>query len=159
MMKSKKTIRTVIIIVVVVLLWGISVYAASTYGTQSDPLVTLSYLTDKLTPDLMTTVNSNISSAVSGVESAVSSGGMTTNYELVSVPNGKTLTGNTGCEVLLRSGTMNASTDGFVDSTGGDNLANGAALTQNHLYMMTGANSVTATSEATVLVRGSYTIG
>lgn len=73
------------------------------------------------------------------------------------------MTGDIGCEVMLRIGTavcVTPSAPGLIDETTAGTLNNGGALVQNHLYMMTIENrAVRATAATTkLLVRGSYTI-
>ena len=76
---------------------------------------------------------------------------------------GQTLTGGVGCEVMLRVGSavcVSPSDPGLVDETTASTLANGGALAQNHLYMMTiEGRGVRATAGTVkVLARGSYTV-
>ena len=73
------------------------------------------------------------------------------------------LTGDIGCEVMLRVGTavcVSPSSPGLIDETAATALNNGSALVQNHLYMMTiEGRGVRATAGTTkLLVRGSYTV-
>ena len=82
---------------------------------------------------------------------------------LVTLSSGQTLTGDIGCEVMLRVGTATCvapSAPGLIDESAGSTLSNGGSLVQNHLYMMTvegrGVKATAATTK--LLVRGSYTI-
>ena len=82
---------------------------------------------------------------------------------MVTLSNGQTLTGQIGCEVMLRVGSavcVSSSAPGLIDETAASTLNNGGGLVQNHLYMMTIENrGVKATAATTkLLVRGSYTI-
>ena len=82
---------------------------------------------------------------------------------LVTLNEGQTLTGGVGCEVMLRVGSavcVSPSDPGLVDETTASTLANGGALAQNHLYMMTiEGRGVRATAGTVkVLARGSYTV-
>ena len=129
--------------------FGVGVYAASNYGTSSDPLVTKSYLDSVLMPEIRKEI------------SATSTGD---DYAVITLSNGQKLTCQPGCEIMLRIGTANASgadSPALVDSTSGSTIESGAALTKNHLYMATiSGNGITATaSTVKVLVKGSYTIG
>ena len=61
--------------------------------------------------------------------------------------------------LALREGLSMANTPGLVDSTDGSTLASGGALQPNHLYLITAdGRGLKATADATVMVRGSYTI-
>ena len=64
---------------------------------------------------------------------------------------------------MLRIGSASCvapSDPGLVDETTGSTLANGGALVQNHLYMMTidGRGVRAAGGTVKVLARGSYTV-
>ena len=134
--------------------------AAGGAGSQSDPLVTLSYLTETFTGQVMDKVdrliaerNSRLTAELGGSASSV--------YAAVTLNAGQTLPGEGGCEVLLRSGAAvcaAAPSPGLVDTTTGGTLGGGAALEQNHLYLMTGSRGVTSAAGASLLVRGSYTV-
>jgi len=80
----------------------------------------------------------------------------------VDVKKGQTMTMEIGCELMLRvgGGTVKASSGvGLIDMTDGNTLENGQALVTNHLYLVTlDGRGFTATSDARLLVRGSYTI-
>lgn len=59
---------------------------------------------------------------------------------MVTLTSGQVLTGDIGCEVMLRVGTavcVSPSSPGLIDETAATALNNGSALVQNHLYMMT----------------------
>ena len=156
MKKNKKLTVILAVILAVAVIAGVSVYAASVYGTSSDPLITLSYLNDTLTPKLMEQFKTELNSAVEELNTG-------SNYSVVTLSKGQVLTGGVGCEVMLRVGTATCSaTDspGLVDTTGGTTLDNGGSLVKNHLYMVTiagGGVKATATT-VKVLVRGTYSI-
>ena len=157
---------------------------AADVGSQGDPLVTLSYLNDtflgqvldkvdaKLT-DRNKTLQQELEQEISeterellgqaGVSGSAGAGGTAAVYTAVELADGQTLYGAAGCEVMLRSGSASCvspgSTPGLVDTTSGGSINNGAALTKDHLYMMTADRAVKASGAATLLVRGSCTIG
>ena len=151
-------------------------FAAGQQGSQSDPLVTLSYLTQKATPSILSQVDSKLtareaelkkqlSAVVEGYVQEVedklaASGGAS--YQVVNLSAGQTITGGAACEFLLRSGTATCVSDtspGLVDMTAGTTLAGGGALTANHLYLATiEGRGVKASTAVTLLVRGTYSI-
>ena len=157
--------------VVVLLLVGFGTVFAG-QGGEDDPLITLSYLNNKLTPSLMQQVESKLEAK--GAELAESlqaqidqglDGGSSSSsgtYQVVSLAAGKTLKGKAGTEILLRSGTgvcVSTASPGLVDTTAGTLLENGGTLSANHLYMMTAdGKGVKASNAVTLLVRGGYTI-
>ena len=149
-------------------------------GSQSDPLITLSYLTQTATPSILSQVDEQtqtyhdqlvdeltrlvqdysgkMDTALQGIDAK-----KTSSYHVVSLKKGQTLRMEVGCEVMLRIGTAQcvaSATPGLIDTTTGTELNNGGDLTVNHLYMATIADrAVTATANTVkVLVRGGYTI-
>ena len=61
MKKSKKLTITLIVLVCVAIAAGITIYAASNAGSQSDPLVALSYLNEDAKDSFMESANASIS--------------------------------------------------------------------------------------------------
>jgi len=138
-------------------------------GSSDDPLVTLSYLNDVFLKDVMGKVDQEIDQRnqaivkemggqVTGVD-----GGSVSTFTVVTLTNGQVLTGDIGCEVMLRVGSavcVAPSAPGLINETSGTTLNNGGALVANNLYMMTiegrGVQATAATTK--VLVRGTYTI-
>ena len=130
-------------IVTVAVLAATGVAAAGSIGSADDPLVTYSYVNDTLKKEVLSEAN----------------GG----FVLVTMKKGETLKGSVGTEVMLRVGTATctaSSAPGLIDTTSAGSIDNGAALSKNHLYMMTieerGVKATAATVK--VLVRGTYTV-
>ena len=162
----------------------VSVMAAGTVGSESDPLVTLSYLNDTFKADLLKALDEKIAARdkelsdklsaqvkadteklaqTTGVSVGAGSAGSGDTFSVVTLSKGQTLTGEIGCEVMLRVGTATCvagSSPGLIDETTAGTLNSGKALTQNHLYMMTIADRGVKASADTVklLVRGGYTV-
>ena len=163
---------------------GVAV-AAGQQGSQSDPLVTLSYLRQQALPQVLEDVDEKVAARQSELEDKLSavadgyaaeveaalsgsagtgSGSQTGGavYQVVELPAGQTLTGSAACELLLRSGTATCVSDsspGLVDMTDGATLANGGALKANHLYLATiEGRGVRASTAVTIMVRGEYTV-
>lgn len=80
----------------------------------------------------------------------------------VVVPKGKTVMLSMGSEVMLRLGAATVVADGapgLIDLTTGGSLDKGKALERSHLYVSTvEARGFKVTEEATVFVRGPYTV-
>lgn len=132
---------------------------AAEAGSAQDPLVTLSYLNETFMNTIMARVDEKI--AARGGQASGTSASAT--FTVVTLSNGQTLTGDIGCEVILRVGSavcVTPSAPGLIDETTAGTLNNGGALVQNHLYMMTIENrAVRATAATTkLLVRGAYSI-
>ena len=84
-------------------------------------------------------------------------------WQVIKVESGKTMMLPLGAEVVLRIGSgscYSTGSVGLINLSNGETLANGGALAANNLYLVTieGCRGVKATSEMTVLVKGSYTI-
>lgn len=129
-------------------------------GSATDPLITLSYLNETFMGQIMDRVDQKIAQRNSGL--GQSGAGM--EFSVVTLSKGQVLTGDIGCEVMLRVGSATcvaASTPGLVDETSGSTLSGGGGLAANHLYMMTVENRGVKAGADTVklLVRGTYTIG
>ena len=144
--------------------------AAAGAGTADDPLVTLSYLNEtflaavqKRIDEAVSSRNASLTAYIDGKLGSGGSTGTASSFAVVTIPAGKTLVGDIGCEVMLRVGgaaCVSPSTPGLIDETTGGTLENGKALVKNHLYMMTieGRGVKAGSSAVKVLVRGGYTI-
>lgn len=140
-------------------------------GSQSDPLVTLSYLTQTVQPDILRQVeeraNTRQADLMTQFEHRLDqlqggTGGSAT-YTLVTLSSGDRLELEVGCELMLRVGSaaVNSATEpALIDMTTGGTLANAGSLVQNHLYMATIPDRTVTASAGTVklLVRGGYSI-
>lgn len=157
-------IMVLCLVLAVALIAGTSLVVAS-YGSESDPLVTLSYLEDVFGVNLLKKVETLIGQREEAlknkIESALGSGGSAT-YAVVSLESGQVLKGEVGTEIMLRIGSAVCSADGspgLIDTTDGSSIDNGSALKTNHLYMVTiEGRGVKATNSVKVIVRGDYTI-
>lgn len=155
---------------------GITAFAA---GGSGDPLVSRGYLekvfapsvyekVDKAVKDNEAALKAELNKAIEEWDkklqtSTPSQGGDSASFKVVTLSKGQTLTGQVGCEVMLRIGTAVCVADsapGLIDTTGGTTLNNGTALQANHLYMVTiETRGVKATADVVkVLARGSYTV-
>ena len=147
-----------------------TVSVATEAGTNQDPLVTLSYLNELFMGELLEAVDEKIDQRNSqivqelGGQISGDDGTMSTDaFSVVTLTRDQVLTGDIGCEVMLRIGTASCvtpSNPGLIDETTAETLGNGKALTVNHLYMMTiEGRGVKATADTTkLMVRGTYTI-
>lgn len=143
---------------------SVTISAAAEAGSSSDPLVTLSYLNETFMDSIMERVDEKIAARNAQLGVSTGSGDSTAaTFTVVTLSSGQVLTGGIGCEVMLRVGTATCvapSAPGLIDESAATTLSNGAALVQNHLYMMTvegrGVRATAATTK--LLVRGSYTI-
>lgn len=160
MTKTRKIVLAVTIGVLILALGaGIGAIAASSYGTQDDPLVAKSYLDNTLTPKLQQQFQTQLDNQVQALEQKISSSGGS--FSVVNLSAGQTLSCSGGCEIILRSGNASASgSSGLSDVTDGQALSVGSALAANHLCVAASqGDGVYSSSGAVLLVRGGYTIG
>ena len=164
---NKKKIRTILCVLLAAAgLTAAGALAAGGAGSQSDPLVTLSYLTETFTGQIMDKVDDAIARRTAQLLQELGGGsvsnGTASAYSTVTLTAGQTLSGEAGCEVLLRSGSAacgGTGTASMTDATTGGSLNGGGALEGNHLYLMPESQSVFTAEGAVLLVRGSFIIG
>lgn len=151
-----------------------SLYAAdSRIGTESDPLVTKSYVDAQIAKMSGNSSNTSalekrlsvqeeliatLSEEITNLKASGSS-----SFEIVKVKEGSTIYGKQGSEIIMRSGagTIIASTAGGVqDVTDGTDLAGGTAAPRNNLLLIPreDGRGIIANKEMVLMVRGGYTI-
>lgn len=143
----KKKLIIALVLVFALGLAGAGVWAASSAGTESDPLVAMSYLTDELEPKLQREIDEAIEEALGG---AAASSGSFVGEEL----SAGALRLSVGTELMCLSG--GAYADGeLVDLTAGGVLSAGEALSVNHLYLCAGRDTLLS-GQGEILLRGEY---
>ena len=180
MKKRKKLFISLLVALCVVVLVGTAIIAASSVGTQDDPLVALSYLNEtakgsflkaanesveKRASSLETKLGSKIDELESELDGKTASGGVSESdiFAVVTLSKGQTVTCSVGCELMLRIGTAEANGEDYpalVDTTTATSLASGTAMEVNHMYMVTirGCGVKATDSVTKILIRGDYTI-
>lgn len=169
MKKNRWFLRAVVLVALSLLLNATVTVAGAVAGGSDDPLVTLSYLNDTFLGNILQKVDEKIAARNNqivqqlGGQASGTGSNTAVSFTVVTLSNGQTLTGDIGCEVMLRVGTavcVSPSSPGLIDTSTAGTLNNGGALVQNHLYMMTiegrGVKATAATTK--LLVRGSYSI-
>lgn len=125
------------VLISAILFFGIGMAAASgadtTPGSEADPLVSKSYLDGK------------------------------TSYVPLQLQPGQSLIGGEGTEIILRSGEGTAidnGANGVSDISGSRDLMSGMKVELNHLLLVPRGDGrgIKVSTEAWVLIRGSYTI-
>ena len=162
MKKNRWFLRAVVLVVLSVMLNATVTVAGAVAGGSDDPLVTLSYLNDTFLGEILNKVDEKIAARNSQIVQQLGGtmGSSTSStFTVVTLTSGQVLTGEIGCEVMLRVGAavcVASSSPGLIDETTAGTLNNGGALAQNHLYMMTiegrGVKATAATTK--LLVRG-----
>ena len=149
---KEKTLKIIIAVLAVLLVAGVTAYAATNYGSKDDPLITKSYLDEVMKPQLENEMQTKLEAAAE--ELLRSAPG---EFATVELKSWETLRCAAGCQILPVSGIVTA-VGPFADTTAGAAVAAESALSANHLYMATGDSGVSAAGGATVLVSGSYTV-
>lgn len=178
-MKRRRTARAAACLLLVGTVLTAFVAIAADVGSQGDPLVTLSYLNDTFLGQVLSEVDQKLAQRDQDLtaqferelllreQSGQTAGtgiGTAASFTAVELADGQTLTGEAGCQVLLRAGAAlcvspGRSTPGLVDLTDGGTVNDGGALVQNHLYLMTDSRGVTASGgPVTLLVLGEYVL-
>jgi len=185
-MKPKKNFIYPIIVAVLaglLLLSHLSTTVFAQPGTATDPLVTQRYV-DELIADLQAQINTlqNQINAGGGTGQPTGGGGITAAertaivneilltmgdsqvipFTPVFVPRGSTLIANAGVEFILRSGSANviAGPNGLVDITAGRDIANGQAVSRNHLMLVpaTDGRGLNFLSDSWIMIKGGFVI-
>ena len=175
---KKKIFVGMVVLAAVALISGASILAFATPGSQTDPLITLSYLTDIFKPQIMADVKDTgdemakeFNARITELESKLQANpggsgsggtGPADSFKVVTLTKGQTLTCSVGVEIMLRIGTAEGTgtAPALVNYTTGTTLSAGTALTANNMYLVTiEGNGIKATADSVrVLVRGSYRI-
>ncbi len=173
----KKLIPAVQIAAAACIIAGGTAVFAATVGTESDPLVSKSYVDSKI-EQVLTLINANGTGGGSAADSEaivnevinrinagdVTGGAVAVNsYVPVSVAVGQTIYGGEGTELILRAGKGSAvipGAEGIADITTGGELKNGGAAVKNHLLIVprSDGRGVKVTEAAWFLVKGEYEI-
>ena len=152
---KKRMKKTALILLVCVFALSAAVFASP--GSNEDPLISLSYITDKLLPEIYGYIDSKIASVPAGGSSEAAS------FTVVDVKSGQRVVCGAGCELILRMGkaTVNASASGGLsDVTAGIDLAQGTAMPANHLLIVpvNDGRGITMVTDGKVMIKGTYTI-
>ena len=154
----KKLRSLAVFCIVAVLFGGMVAYAATNYGTESDPLITLSYLNEVLKPQMEQTYTQQTKDSLTELEARLE-GEENGAYTSVELKANQTMTCKEGCEFLVRSGEAYV-TASFLNVTEGKELAANDWLMKHHLYMaVSDSGAVRANSDLYLMVRGDYTVG
>ncbi len=178
-MKRSNRIAAVVGVLVLVLVTLVGAFSVSaTGGEQADPLITLSYLTQVVKPELLgkvdeqvkaneqallEKVNAAIDDYSKKVENTlggtVGSGAV---YQEVTLTKDQLLCPGAGVEILVRTGTaqvMSGSVPVMHNITSGATVGIGGNIEPNCLYVVPLEGAVIAAmTDCTLLVRGEYVI-
>ncbi len=144
---------------------GLSLIAVSGFavfsepGGTDDPVVTKSYIIDKVVPDMKAYVDAQLGIA--------SSDGTVTarpaSFTVVNLNAGQSVIGEAGTEMILRMGSgkiIATQKGGLADTTSGYDLSNGTAAPSNHLLIVPVADGrgFKAETDSIIMIKGGYTV-
>lgn len=183
-MNNKKILVPVLTLIVLIFFATIVNAALSDPGTSGDPLVTLSYVNQKIVETkeyigevvnvLFTSINKNSTKIDSilqenselriqleGLEGKT--GGVGANLEVIHLTKGKILTCSAGTEIILRGGKAKAvgsDLGGLSDVTGAFDIKSGEEIPLNHLLIIprSDGRGVVIMEDAYIMIRGEYQI-
>lgn len=158
-MKNHKGTTIVILVSLLVLLVGQMVYASTKEpGTAEDPLVTLSFVEQKL-DQLKFYIDEKVKGVPQGAPQVEGGAALV----VVELKAGQSLIAGQGTELILRAGTavaIDSPLGGLSDVTGAKDIRNNQAIPTNHLLIVPrdDGRGVLAKENAVFMVRGGYTI-
>lgn len=136
---------------------GFSVFSEP--GGSDDPIVSKSYIVDKVVPEIKAYVDERIGAA--SADGDITS--RPDSFIVVSLKPGQKIIGEAGSELILRMGKCTiiaTQKGGLADTTIGYDLADGTDMPPNHLLIVPVADGrgVEALTDVLVMVKGGYKI-
>ena len=177
-MKFSKRIQVVISLIVILIIAS-AIIAFAAPGDSNDPLVTLSYITETLMPQIDQKINASIDSRLDSKISekideelagftpsssqGTSGGASAESFILVNVRKNQRIIGGEGTEFVVRSGSgvvIATSNGGIADLSAGYDLANGTDVPLNHhlLVPRNDSRGIKFNTNSIVLIKGTYTV-
>ncbi len=147
--------KIAIILAISIVLGGIAISYAQP-GSESDPVVTLSYIKDTVIPSIYDYIDEKLSGATGG-------DGEASVFSVLELAKDKKIICGAGAELILRSGeatVIATEKGGLADTTGGKDLADGWQVPDNHLLIVPVADGrgVKATTNCIFMIKGKYSI-
>lgn len=126
-------------------------------GTDRDPLVTLSFVEQRL-EQLRYYIDEKVKNSKGDYSTGSAAG-----FEVVELEAGSSLIGGQGTELILRSGNATAIDSpmgGLSDVTGAKDLIKNQSVPTNHLLIIPrdDGRGIKASTDIFIMVRGSYTV-
>ena len=158
----KKPISTVVMVLIVLLLIGQVVYANTREpGSDEDPIVTLSYVEQRIEQLKFYVDQKASSSQPSQYEGDVSRGN---SIDIVYLKTGERLIADGGTEIILRGGTavaIDSPSGGLVNVTAGKDIQRDQTIFPNNLHIVpkSDGRGVKALDDHVILmIRGSHRV-
>lgn len=184
LIKNKRILVPVLILIGLIFFATIVNAALSDPGTVGDPLVTLSYVEQRITETreyigeivdvLLPSINNNstkiddisqenieLKAQIEELKGKVAGTGQS--LEVIHLTKGKILTCNAGTEIILRSGKAKAvgsDLGGLSDITGAVDIQTGGDIPLNHLLIVPRSDGRGAViiEDAYIMIRGEYEV-
>ncbi len=158
MKNKKKLVKSGIAVGLCLVLFG-SIVVFSEPGGADDPVVTKSYIVDKVIPEIKAYIDERF--GIAAFEGAVTA--TADKFLVVNVSKGKSVICEAGTELILRmgKGTIVATEKGgLADVTAGYDLASGTAMPSNHqlIVPLADGRGFRADEDVIVMIKGAYTI-
>ena len=158
-MKKKQTQILVLICVAIILL---AIFVLHIIRINSDPLVSVSYLTNTVQPELEKEFSNQLDVKADELQKsfAAAINDNSGAYKTVKVEDGQKVSLGTDSEFVFISGEAKALKDNsLTDVTSGQALKKGGSLSANHLYSaLSDGSSFEATKDTVFMVRGVCTV-
>lgn len=184
LINNKRFLIPVLILIVLVSCVTIVNAALSDAGSAGDPLVTLSYVEERITEtkdyiteifDILFTSTNNNSTKIDNLlqentelkaqieELEGKTGGSGASLEVIHLTKGEILTCSAGTEIIFRSGKANAIASGLgglSDVTGAVDIKSGENIPLNHLLIVPRSDGRGAIiiEDAYIMIRGEYQV-
>ena len=174
---NKKKSAVIIGVISAILLTVFALFTASAY-TDSDPLITLSYLEQIFAPNLKQQIidEAALQSVPAASESTtpaenvdtLTASSASSSYTLLELTHGQTVLANSICEFIVRPGSKVAAyspfpAQGIADITNGIEVLGGEMISINAYCLVPRGNDgrgfTVVGEKAYVMIRGEYTIG
>lgn len=149
-----------ITVIAIFLITAASAVAIASPGSGDDPLITLSYIDDKVIPEIKAYIDEKISGIGS---SPAQSTGSVSEFNLVNVKANQKIIGGEGTQFVLRMGTgtiVATENGGVADLTDGVDLPHGTPIPANHnlLAPKNDSRGVRMDTDGILLIKGTYTV-
>ena len=157
---NKQSIKKQIYIVGAIVIAGFTTLNAANnnVGSENNPLVTKNYVDTQIENQ-----KQYITELRQEIEDLKQKEGNSSTYKTVVVPQGSTIYGEDGTEMIVRAGegtVVTSGTIGIQNVTTGEDIINGQIAPRNHLLIVPreDGRGLMATRQLTVMVRGGYMI-
>lgn len=159
--------KTVSLVLVAALLLGVLAFVVlAAPGSADDPVVSLSYVTEVLWPQIKDYVDSSSTKVPeASTPSHISPEGMeyTDTFKVINIKKGQKLFGGDGCEVIVRTGSVTviaSDRGGISDVTAGLDLPGNTIAPPNHLLIIpvNDGRGLLVNTDSYLMVKGDYKI-